>query len=352
MTIRDRILAAMTWGQPDRVPLTLYDWMLPRGATERRLRGLGVGLITRLPPHRVVHQDVEILTHEYQENGRTLIRRTIKTPVGESWQLLEPDPAYGTSNWTHEHFIKGPSDYDVLECYDRDMVFQDNFDQIREADRRIGTDGIVMVRIAKSPVQEMLYQLMGLERFAFDYHEQRERFDSLHATMVKRYEELYDLAARCPAQILQLGDNITSDVVGHDRFEQYLRPEYVKVKARIAGTGKLLAVHMDGNLKSLESEIATADLDIVEAMTPPPMGDLSIRDARQSWPGKALWINFTSSMHIASAAEIAEHTRQLLAETGNGRGFAISVTEDAPVAALECSLEVIAGVLEEYGTPA
>ncbi len=352
MTIRERIIAAMTWGQPDRVPLTVYEWILPRGERERRLRELGVGLITRLPPHRVTHRAVEIVSREYQENGRKFIRRTIKTPVGESWQLLEPDLAYGTSNWIHEHFIKGPDDYRVLEYYYRDMVFEDNFDQIREADRRVGTDGVAMVRIAKAPVQEMLYQLMGLERFSFDYHEQRALFDSLHATMAKRYEELYDLAARCPAQFLQLGDNISSDVVGRERFAQYLRPEYVKIRARIAGTGKLLAVHMDGNLQSLADEIAEADVDIVEAMTPPPMGDLSLRDARRGWPGKALWINFTSSMHIAPAPEVAEHTRQLLADIGDARGFAISVTEDAPVEALERSLETIAGVLEEYGAPA
>ncbi len=59
MTIRDRIIAAMTWGQLDRVPLTVYEWILPRGARERRLRDMGVGLMTRLPPHRVTHRKLE-----------------------------------------------------------------------------------------------------------------------------------------------------------------------------------------------------------------------------------------------------------------------------------------------------
>jgi hypothetical protein len=39
---------------------------------------------------------------------------------------------------------------------------------------------------------------------------------------------------------------------------------------------------------------------------------------------------------------IEAHTRQLLAEAGDKKGFAISVTEDAPVAALERSPAVIA----------
>jgi hypothetical protein len=44
---------------------------------------------------------------------------------------------------------------------------------------------------------------------------------------------------------------------------------------------------------------------------------------------------------------IAAHTRQLVAEAGSRRGFAISVTEDAPVEALERSLGAIAAVLRE-----
>lgn len=347
MDIRERLLTTLSWGEPDRVPLTIYDWMLPRGTTERGLRELGVGLIGRQPAHRVAHREVEFVTRVYLDNGRKLVRRTIQTPVGEVWQTLEPESAYETSNWIKEHFIKGPDDYRVMEYYLRDAVYKDNYDAIRETDRRLGSDGICLVWVAKSPIQEMLYQMMGMERFALDYHQRRDLFDSLHHTMVRRYREIYELAADAPVPVLQLGDNVTSDVVGHERYRNYLMPEYRYIKGRLAGTGKLLAVHMDGRLKSLQGLIGESAFDIMEAMTPPPMGDLSIAEARKAWPDKALWINFTSSMHIEPSEAIAEHTRELLAEAGSRRGFAISITEDAPVQALERSLGVIAGVLNE-----
>jgi hypothetical protein len=347
MTIRERILAAMRWQEPDRVPLTTYDWMLPRGQAERTLREAGVGLIVRLPPHRVEHRRVEIASREYREGGRKFIRRTIRTPAGEVSQLLEPDPAYGTSNWIREHFIKTPDDYRVMERYVRDSIYRDNFAAIAEAQRRLGEDGIVFVRVAKSPIQEILYQMTGIEQFAVDYHENRDLLDSLHACMVERYRELYDLAVAAPVDVLQLGDNISADVVGAERFRTYLMPEYVKLKKVLEGTGKLLAVHMDGRLRGLVKEIAAAEFDIVEAMTPPPMGDVSVKEAREAWPDKALWINFTSSVHIEPPAAIEAHTRQLLAEAGGKKGFAISITEDAPVEALEKSLAIIARVLRE-----
>ena len=347
MDIKERILTALNWSEPDRVPLTVYDWMLPRGMTERKLRESGVGLITRLPAHRLEHRQVEFFTREYQENGHRLIRRTIRTPVGEVWQTLVPESAYETSNWIKEHFIKGPEDYGVMEFFFRDPIYHDNYSAMREAQRRMGSDGIVLCRVAKAPIQEMLYQMMGLERFALDYHSRRDLFDSLHATMCKRYEEIYDLAAGSPAEILQLADNVTSDMVGRERFRNYLMPEYRKLKAKLAGSGKKLAVHMDGRLRSLLKEIGMAEFDILEAMTPSPMGDVSVKEAREAWPDKALWINFTSSIHIEPPKVIEVHTRQLLQEAGGKQGFAISVTEDAPVEALERSLAVISRVLQE-----
>jgi hypothetical protein len=62
MNTRERILTALSWEEPDRVPLTTYDWFLPRGHTERVLREAGDGLISRLPAHQVEHRQVEVIT--------------------------------------------------------------------------------------------------------------------------------------------------------------------------------------------------------------------------------------------------------------------------------------------------
>ena len=102
MDARERILTAMTWQKPDLVPLTIYDWMIPRGTAERELRDMGLGIITRLPAHRVEHHKVQFDSREYWENGRHLLRRTIRTPVGEVSQVAQLEAAYG-STWILEY---------------------------------------------------------------------------------------------------------------------------------------------------------------------------------------------------------------------------------------------------------
>ena len=99
MNIRERILAALYWNEPDQVPLTVYDVILKRGMHERALRNMGVGLIFRPAPYQVEYRNVDLTRKEYWEDGKRYIRNTFTTPVGEIWETLEPDvTGYDTNN--------------------------------------------------------------------------------------------------------------------------------------------------------------------------------------------------------------------------------------------------------------
>ena len=346
MNSHDRILAAMFWEEPDQVPLTAYDWIVPRGADERELREMGLGIICRLPAHRVQHREVRFRNVEYWENGKHMLRRIIETPVGEVSRLDRLDTPYGSA-WTMEHWIKEPKDYSVMEFVYKDAIYLDNLDAIRATQKALGGDGLLIVRVGKGPIQEILYQMTGMERFSIDLAERKELIDSLYHVMVERYDELYALAAETPTEILQSADNITSIVVGEPRFRAYCMTCYERHMKSIAGTGKRLAVHLDGRLASLKGPIGEASFDIVEAFTPVPTGDVTVAEAREAWPDKALWLNFTSSIHIEPTEVIQAHTRQLIEEAGTRRGFAIGITEDIPMQHCVRSLRAIAGVIQE-----
>ena len=346
MDVRERIIAAMTWEEPDQVPLTIYDWMIPPGTAERELREMGLGIIKRLPAHRLEHRQVQLDSTEYWDQGRHLVRRTIRTPVGQVSQVAQLETAYG-STWILEHYIKRPEDYAVMEFVYEDAVYHDNYAAIEAMQEALGGDGLVLVRVAKGPIQEILYQMAGLERFSIDLSEHGEQLDSLYDVMVRRYDDLYDLAAGVPVEILQAADNITGDVVGDERFRRYCVPCYERHSRRLAGTGKRLAVHMDGRLRPLMEAITDAPFDIVEGFTPAPMGDVSVAQAREAWPDKALWLNFASSVHLQPDEVIAAHTRELIEEAASVRGFAIGVTEDVPAEHCVRSLRAIARAIQE-----
>jgi hypothetical protein len=109
--------------------------------------------------------------------------------------------------------------------------------------------------------------------------------------------------------------------------------------------GKRTMNHMDGRLRILLDAIGEADLDIVEAFTPPPNGNLSVSEARRRWKGKVLSINFPSSVHLSDNRTIRETTLSLLDEAAPGDGFVVGITEDVPAFVIERSFRTIAKTL-------
>ena len=348
MTIRERILATLYWQEPDQIPLTIYGHLIRRGENELRLRRMGLGITGGSAFYATQQRNIETVTREYWEDGQKYIRKTIKTPVGEVYQLSVPDrSAYDGLDIIREYFVKRPDDYRVMEYIINDPVYRPTYEAVREKVRITGGDGLVYVGLPKQAMQTMFYGLMGYQQFAIDFYEKRDLFDSLYHTLARRQGELYEIAAGAPVEIVRLGANVSADVVGKDRYRDYLMPQYRELRNALRGTDKKVFVHMDGRLAALSHLIAEAEFDIVEALTPPPMGDISVEAARKAWPDKALWINFPGPILLESPEVVAEHTREIVRQAGSKKGFIVAVTEDAPMEPLERSLEVIARVLSE-----
>ncbi|HOJ22889.1 MAG TPA: hypothetical protein PLY56_15280, partial [Armatimonadota bacterium] len=53
-------------------------------------------------------------------------------------------------------------------------------------------------------------------------------------------------------------------------------------------------------------------------------------DAREVWADKVLWINYPSSVHLASIETIEETTRQILRDAAPGDRLLVGITEDVP----------------------
>jgi hypothetical protein len=75
-------------------------------------------------------------------------------------------------------------------------------------------------------------------------------------------------------------------------FRRYFMPVFEEQGRILHAQGKLMAVHMDGRLNSLKHLIAETPIDIVEALHPPPMGDVPLGEALRVWPDKVIWVGF------------------------------------------------------------
>ena len=76
---------------------------------------------------------------------------------------------------------------------------------------------------------------------------------------------------------------------------------------------------------------------------------MTVSDARAVWPGKILFINFPSAVHLSSSEVIAKTTRRLLRDAAPGDRFIIGVTENVPETSWRESFRVILDTVNRYG---
>lgn len=345
MTTKERIYTALRGRMPDQVPWTIYRGLLPENETSRRLRSLGLGLVFTHGCYTANMPNVKI---EDVQEGEYQVR-TYHTPLGTLSQKARLEQGYGSS-WTKEHLIKNLSDYEILKFIIEDTVYEPNYQPFIETARDVGEHGMVMTSVQRLPFQKLWIEFAGIERLSIDLHENRSAVESVFETMMEKDRELWNIVADSPAEFVWCPDNITGVVTGPELFDRYHAPYYEEVSEIMHSKGKRIVVHMDGMMKSLVEYVSKLNIDIIEAFTPPPDGDLPLDEARKAWKDKVIWINFPSSVHIAKPQQIQSITKKLLNQAIPGDRFLIGVTENIPSTAWEGSLSVITETINRYGT--
>jgi len=339
MSLRERIEQALRLQPVAGVPFTCYDGLLPQGKAEIE----GLGIIRTCSPYRMATPNVRP-TSQTLEDGTQVT--TVETPAGTLAQRARPEPGYG-SLYKVEHYVKEPGDLEVLESWLNDTQVEPEPANWQAADDALGDRGVLLASLPRAPLQRLWIEYTGIERLSYDLHDCPERVSAVLDAMARISREAAQAIADTPAELVWLPDNITGEVAGPRLFEQYLAPYYAEMAALLHGRGKRLVCHMDGMMRRLRDCVAGTDLDVIEAFTPPPDGDLPLDEARRAWEGKAIWINFPSSVHLADPERIRQVTLDLVKQASPTTGFLISVTENIPSSVGTRSLEAIAEALGE-----
>ena len=335
---------------PDKIPFTIKRPQPPMGVVERQLRNDGLAMCMDRMVFSTVRPNVDVFKHEYRENGRLCIQETFHTPIGEVSQIwIGGSGGYG-SNKLAEYTIKTSEDYKVVEFIFNDEVYTPAYDEFTRSEEVLGDDGFIFAGwMPPTPMMQMLWQLMGIERFTIDQFDIPDTFFHLYEVLLECQRKQYEIIAEGPALVAHIQENMTSDMIGLERFEKYVVPCYNKFASILHKKGKLLAAHFDGRMKVLAHALANSDIDIIEAFCPVPDGDMEMAQARRIWKDKIIWINFPTPVHLLGPGEIAAHTRKILREVAPGDKFLFGITEDIPDKVWEISLPIISKVLEGEG---
>lgn len=227
--------------------------------------------------------------------------------------------------------VKTPDDLAILRAMWEGLTVapRNNAQWVRD---RYGTEmPLVAGPVGASAVQQMLQYEAGVENFwflAMDCPDLLEEAMALYQDMMRRQ---YAIMQQAECDGFAQSENTSTTMISPAFYERWSVPQLREYTAAAHARGKRAMVHMCGLLKGLMPYCASAGIDIIHALTSPPLGDLTFGEAFQSMPPAfGMLGRFGAPEWIGKAqAQIERNLERLLPHRlYRERAFVLLVTAD------------------------
>lgn len=236
-------------------------------------------------PFATIYDGVEVST-ELHGTTRTT---TVKTPYGDMQEVWEY--GYNSHSWGPRiHMVKDEEDLKKVRYLYEHTYYEPDYQLARERNQLIGDAGVNLVYMPKSPVMEMIALRSGIEAVTYMIMDEPDEWNETMAVMEQKHDQACEIALRAPAECIMIPDNLSSGSIGRKFYREYAFDYSKKWTGRIRSAGKYSFVHLDGTVNPLLTEVCEAGFDVVEGLTPYPVGDMKYSQMRGLANDKAiLW---------------------------------------------------------------
>ena len=355
-TARENLIAALEGEIPEVIPFSFLGDFLTTDPAWDRLMDQGLcPVLWTASTRQVMPADIERVLEPVRWKGYAGERLSLRTPVGTISQVSiygekpeylidtpsQPLWAWSSSmwpwnlmrdeGWVQEYFLKTPADYRVMEYVIRHTIIEPAPEIFLKAELNVGDRGVSIILASRSPMQSILVDFAGLERFTYHLADGFPELFALADALMDQLLHTCELIAMGPGRYVELLENLTAESWGPKRFAQYHLPVYQRVFSILHAGGKKILAHFDGKLACLSSLISKTDLDGIESLTQPPEGDMSYAEARAAWPGKFFWGNIPVSLYNLPPDELKRMVGEMAQQAApDGRLLAFEISEDLP----------------------
>lgn len=369
MNHRDRALAAMTGKPVDRIPFIArmdlwYSFHRNRGTLPHPYENVGLWDIQRdlgigifgfgawdISFFRLAHRGVEV--SRSVDGGLTTTH--YHTPYGTLTCLDrmsdELKEAAGTGARI-EYPFKSANDYDALQFLIKHTEVVENFDAYAEFVDAIGVDGLALPFSGHLPAHQLMINFMGYETFYYELFENEARIENCIQALTEQYRRVLALAAKSPAQAVEVGGNYDEQMTSPPVFDRFFAPFYREARETLSSGGKIMVVHGDGEMRVLLQKLKSCGVQVVEALTPKPMTSIDVADTRRLWGDKVAMWGGIASIILTSAfsdEEFKAYMDDLFRAVAPGDRFILGFGDNVPTDALFERVQWVARYWAEHG---
>jgi len=364
MTPRERILHILKGEQPDQVPWCgdLDYWansLIKRGLKPQGFiqsddyiqwhRDLDVGFYLQGDfPFKQILDKCEVI--EWNEGHKRY--KEIKTAIGsvrECWEYIPSSYTEGPI----EHFLKTEADLPIMKHIYENIRFEPDYGFAAKRKRQVGDQGVVLCYLPKSPFMHLLALEAGVMSVTMVALTMPGEFQELLDVMKKAFDQVAQIAVDSPAEVLMIPENLSSEMVGPDFFEMYMRAYQEEWTAKIRKAGKYSYIHIDGTLTGLLKQEASVGFSVLEALTPQPVGDLRWEELAD-FAGDSqsiLWGGIPGAYFTpnVSEEEFERHIKHILGIMVKEPRYVLGVADQVPPDGLESRVKRVAQLVKKYG---
>jgi hypothetical protein len=294
MTERERLIKVLKGETPDRVPwfADLGHWFRAESGQQWNLFNISNCTKEIADLHREVRSgwyvEVGSLHDEFYEDnvvrereltGDRAIERFI-TPIGEIYMERKWSPV--SFSWDiAKLMVENMKDLQILLYAIERRRFIPRYDNWQMIELIGGDVGLGFPSLGYTGLGSLMSYYMGVQNTIYALYEYPELMERYISTYNKMHLELVALYCKSPAPHIIFTDNLSGDVQSPDIFRKYSFDHYKDIAEHFHKAGKTVSTHIDGMLSGIIGITAEAGIDVADACTPKPTGDLTPLEIRQ-----------------------------------------------------------------------
>ena len=373
MTGKERMLTALSGGVPARVPVAPdFSCMIPCRLTGKPFWDVLLyqnpsiwkayidacdkfgteawAIYGDLHPQGV--SPVTWSSHIEKENGRVKLYGRCHTEAGELTRTETFFPA-DASTWTEKIIKDLKDDMPKLRCL-YSAIQSYSLEQIRELEAEVGDRGIWGVSIATPGLQYWMNYFEGsLEAATFAMLDEPELFGELCRLLEKQQEQLVEICCQEKVESILTGGSGSITLQSPSIWRELCLPAIQKQTKMCRQAGVLSGIHSCGKEKYIVETCAReTDLDYINPLEIPPMGDCHLAECRRLAGGKlALMGNLhtTQVMLMGDTDTVRLASLRAIRDAGQDGSFVLSTGDQCGRDTPDENIIEMVRVAEEFG---
>jgi len=242
---------------------------------------------------------------------------TIRTPQG-TLETVYQDIWLEGRHVNHrivEYPVRSVEDLRAVTAIIDRQHYRANVDRFRAAEAAVGHRGEPTVFLSSSGFTELIKNWIGLTGTYYMLHDHPAAIEEYLEACDRRDDRLLDAALQLPCRIFNLGDHATNEFSPPPVLRKYLLPRWQRIADRLHAAGRFVHTHWDGMSRQILPFLLDTRLDGVEALTPEPMGDITLEQILESVGDKMVVLDLLPAIDFLDyrpVGELLDFTRRCI----------------------------------------